>query len=258
MRCFANLLLRCRPSLPSVLTPFLLVDYVRWNVHLLLESSTTSAVRKTHDKFRSCAAQMLRTLLNSASAGTLLLLEDIDAAFSKQRAAAAAGKESQLTFSGILHLHGGSRHALLRSLSETCRHVCAHNLDACFSCYLSGRPRHCCAIVAPCSCHAVYTPVDRVRATKVILMRAGMFETDGTLFATGLLNAIDGVAAQEGRMLFMTTNHIERLNEALVRPGRVDVRLEFTHASAEQITDFFVGFYQAQTQAHQCTACMTI
>ena len=60
----------------------------------------------------------------------------------------------------------------------------------------------------------------------------------------GLLNAIDGVAAQEGRMLFMTTNHLERLNEALIRPGRVDVRLEFTHASAEQITDFFVRFYQ--------------
>ena len=43
---------------------------------------------------------MLRTLLNSASAGTLLLLKDIDAAFTKQRAVAAAGKESQLTFSG--------------------------------------------------------------------------------------------------------------------------------------------------------------
>jgi hypothetical protein len=60
----------------------------------------------------------------------------------------------------------------------------------------------------------------------------------------GLLNAIDGVAAQEGRMLFMTTNHIERLSAALIRPGRVDVRLEFTHATDEQIMDFFVGFYQ--------------
>ena len=48
-------------------------------------------------------------------------------------------------------------------------------------------------------------------------------------------------------MLFMTTNHIERLNAALIRPGRVDVRLEFTHASEDQITDFFIGFYQACT-----------
>ena len=60
----------------------------------------------------------------------------------------------------------------------------------------------------------------------------------------GLLNAIDGVAAQEGRMLFMTTNFIERLDAALIRPGRVDMRLEFTQASEDQITAFFIGFYQ--------------
>ncbi len=42
----------------------------------------------------------------------------------------------------------------------------------------------------------------------------------GRLTFSGLLNALDGVAAQEGRLVFMTTNHIERLNEALIRPGR--------------------------------------
>lgn len=53
---------------------------------------------------------------------------------------------------------------------------------------------------------------------------AGAAGGAGGLSFSGLLNAIDGVAAQEGRMLFMTTNHLERLSEALVRPGRVDVR----------------------------------
>lgn len=37
---------------------------------------------------------------------------------------------------------------------------------------------------------------------------------------SGLLNAIDGVAAQEGRALIMTTNHRDRLEPALIRPGR--------------------------------------
>ena len=55
---------------------------------------------------------------------------------------------------------------------------------------------------------------------------------------------MDGVAAQEGRLLFMTTNHIERLSEALIRPGRVDVRLEYTHATRDQVHDFFLNFYQ--------------
>lgn len=39
---------------------------------------------------------------------------------------------------------------------------------------------------------------------------------------SGLLNALDGVAAAEGRLLFMTTNHPERLDPALIRPGRID------------------------------------
>jgi len=39
---------------------------------------------------------------------------------------------------------------------------------------------------------------------------------------SGLLNAIDGVRSQEGRILFMTTNHKENLDPALLRPGRAD------------------------------------
>lgn len=36
---------------------------------------------------------------------------------------------------------------------------------------------------------------------------------------SGLLNALDGVAAQEGKLVFMTTNHVDKLDPALVRPG---------------------------------------
>lgn len=61
---------------------------------------------------------------------------------------------------------------------------------------------------------------------------------------SGLLNAIDGVAAQEGRLLFMTTNHIERLNNALIRPGRVDVRCCLGPATRQQARDLFVSFYR--------------
>ncbi|OLN83099.1 putative mitochondrial chaperone BCS1-B 4 [Colletotrichum chlorophyti] len=37
----------------------------------------------------------------------------------------------------------------------------------------------------------------------------------------------DGVASQEGRIPIMTTNHIEHLDAALIRPGRVDKKIEF-------------------------------
>jgi len=41
---------------------------------------------------------------------------------------------------------------------------------------------------------------------------------------SGLLNAVDGVAARDGRILIITTNHAEVLDPALLRPGRIDRR----------------------------------
>jgi mitochondrial chaperone BCS1 len=38
---------------------------------------------------------------------------------------------------------------------------------------------------------------------------------------SGFLNAIDGATSKEGRILVMTTNHIENLDAAVIRPGRV-------------------------------------
>ena len=60
---------------------------------------------------------------------------------------------------------------------------------------------------------------------------------------SGLLNAIDGVASQEGCILIMTTNHLEKLDPAFVRPGRVDVMKEIRNASQEQLKKMFLRFY---------------
>ena len=45
--------------------------------------------------------------------------------------------------------------------------------------------------------------------------RATEIHTGVTL--SGLLNALDGVSSRDGRVLFMTTNHPERLDAALIR-----------------------------------------
>ncbi|KXS15183.1 P-loop containing nucleoside triphosphate hydrolase protein [Gonapodya prolifera JEL478] len=68
-------------------------------------------------------------------------------------------------------------------------------------------------------------------------------QAGNSLTFSGLLNAIDGVAAQEGRILCMTTNHIDQLDPALIRPGRIDVRVLFDKASAWQARELFVNFY---------------
>ncbi|CAL1714014.1 unnamed protein product [Somion occarium] len=70
-------------------------------------------------------------------------------------------------------------------------------------------------------------------------------ETDdgSTLSLSGLLNSLDGVAAAEGRLLFATTNHIERLDPALSRPGRMDVWVNFKNATKWQAEGIFKCFF---------------
>jgi chaperone BCS1 len=51
----------------------------------------------------------------------------------------------------------------------------------------------------------------------------------------GLLNCLDGIQSREGCIIFMTTNHVKALDAALIRPGRVDLSVEFGYATIEQV-----------------------
>ena len=69
------------------------------------------------------------------------------------------------------------------------------------------------------------------------------------LTLSGLLNAIDGVTSTEGRIMFMTTNYEERLDPALKRPGRVDVKRYIGDCDHLQIKKMFQKFYPEETEA---------
>lgn len=60
---------------------------------------------------------------------------------------------------------------------------------------------------------------------------------------SGLLNAIDGIMSSEGRILFLTTNHKEVLDPALIRPGRVDMDIVIDDASKAQAKNLFNRFF---------------
>jgi len=60
---------------------------------------------------------------------------------------------------------------------------------------------------------------------------------------SGLLNCLDGVASTEERIVFMTTNYLDRLDSALIRPGRVDLKMKIDYASESQIRRTFERFY---------------
>ena len=60
---------------------------------------------------------------------------------------------------------------------------------------------------------------------------------------SALLNHLDGSGASHGRIVVMTTNHVEVLDPALIRPGRADVHLRLGMCSRQQIRAFFGLFY---------------
>lgn len=54
------------------------------------------------------------------------------------------------------------------------------------------------------------------------------------LTLSGVLNVLDGVVAKEGRILIMTSNHPDKLDPALIRPGRIDRMIKLDLATKEQ------------------------
>ena len=67
--------------------------------------------------------------------------------------------------------------------------------------------------------------------------------TGANVTFSGLLNALDGVASAEERLLFLTTNYMERLDDALIRPGRVDLTIRLGEASRWQASRLWDRFY---------------
>jgi len=60
---------------------------------------------------------------------------------------------------------------------------------------------------------------------------------------TGLLNCLDGIGHATGQIVIMTTNYVDRLDEALIRAGRADMWVEFKNATQWQLAELFKWFY---------------
>ncbi|KAK4032047.1 putative mitochondrial chaperone BCS1-A [Parachaetomium inaequale] len=68
--------------------------------------------------------------------------------------------------------------------------------------------------------------------------------SQGKLSLSDILNALDGVSAQEGRLLMMTTNHLDHLDRALIRAGRVDKKIELPNADKDVIFRLFCMIFK--------------
>lgn len=70
---------------------------------------------------------------------------------------------------------------------------------------------------------------------------------------SGLLNVLDGFFAPTGVLFMMTTNRMETLDPALLRPGRIDYKLYLGKASDAQKVDLYMRFFPdaSETEARE-------
>lgn len=73
---------------------------------------------------------------------------------------------------------------------------------------------------------------------------------------SGLLNAIDGNASQEGRLLILTSNNPDALDAALTRPGRIDKKVYFGHMSKSAGKSIFMRLIGRSALAHDAVFSM--
>lgn len=70
----------------------------------------------------------------------------------------------------------------------------------------------------------------------------GKIEEDTIVSLSTILNTLDGLLTPDGLIFFITTNYPDKLDEALVRPGRIDLIKNFENANEYQIGALFERF----------------
>lgn len=71
----------------------------------------------------------------------------------------------------------------------------------------------------------------------------GEEERSSGISLSGLLNALDGVTSKEGRILIMTSNEPDTLDDALIRPGRIDRPVFFSYCTKPIMAEIFDRMY---------------
>ncbi|MCK5018689.1 MAG: AAA family ATPase [Candidatus Peribacteraceae bacterium] len=60
---------------------------------------------------------------------------------------------------------------------------------------------------------------------------------------SSLLNNLDGVTSAHGRIAIFTTNHLDKIDPALLRPGRIDLKLKIGYVDDCAMDEFLKAFF---------------
>lgn len=68
-------------------------------------------------------------------------------------------------------------------------------------------------------------------------------ENDDKLTLGHFLNLIDGIKETPGRIIIITTNHMDKIDPALLRPGRIDLQLNMKCVNYNILTQMYFYYY---------------
>lgn len=74
------------------------------------------------------------------------------------------------------------------------------------------------------------------------------YKADDRLTLGCILNTIDGVLEQHGRIMIISSNYPDKLDKALVRPGRIDIKIDFTKCTSEMIVEMLEYFFRTKLE----------
>jgi AAA+ superfamily predicted ATPase len=83
------------------------------------------------------------------------------------------------------------------------------------------------------------------------LKKSSVQENGDGITLSFILNLLDGILETPGRILIITSNYPDKLDKALIRPGRIDIKINFKNASKELICEMINNFYSIQISADE-------
>ena len=83
-------------------------------------------------------------------------------------------------------------------------------------------------------------------------------DTSEQITLSFILNILDGILETPGRILIMTSNYPEKLDSALLRPGRIDINLEVGYCDKNMVMDMYKFFYKTPIDLSDITTIKKI
>lgn len=79
----------------------------------------------------------------------------------------------------------------------------------------------------------------------------GTREGKSKISFSALLNCMDGAFSKYGIITIMTTNHANRIDDALIREGRIDMKIKIDNPEKEMVEEYLTLFYGQDVEMNE-------